>query len=175
MPVVELDNLQMFLSWNGWLIYWFLNVHQMSIIYAHRIDWKVAWINILSSTSHLCFQYKNKRCIICSELFLHLPHCDVCKYYSLTTLPCNVVAITFRSAHSLLRIVHNCCKTIENLRKYKVVFSEREVFVARKGKCTTVVTECCSPPCMTNALHGYWVKYLCAFLHVKRCTSILTL
>ena len=39
MPVVELDNLQMFLSWNGCLIYGFLNVYQMNIIYAYRIDW----------------------------------------------------------------------------------------------------------------------------------------
>jgi len=36
--------------------------------------------------------------------------------------------------------MHNCCKTIENQRKYKVVFSESEVLVARKGKCTSVVT-----------------------------------
>jgi len=64
----------------------------------------------------------------------------MCKYYSLTILPCNVVAINFRSAHSFLRIMHNCCKTIENQRKYKVVFSESEVLVARKGKRTSVVT-----------------------------------
>lgn len=142
MPVIELDNLQMFLSW--WLPdFLIFKCLPNNIIYAHRIDCYVAWINILSSTSNLCFQYKNKRCILCSEIFLHLPHCGVCKYYSLkilwSSLPCNVVAITFsfRSVFSFLRITHNCCKTIENQRKCKVVFSEREIFVARKGKLFT--------------------------------------
>jgi hypothetical protein len=67
----------------------------------------------------------------------------MCKYYSLAilmvSLPSKVIAIIFRFAHSFLRIMHNCCKIIENKRKCKVVFSEREVFVARKGKCTSVV------------------------------------
>ena len=97
----------------------------------------------------------------------------MCKYYSLTilrsSLPCNVVAITFRSAHSFLRIMHNCCKTIENQRKCKFVFSECEVFVARKGKCTSVVTGSLFP-----SMHDYCSALLLSqiFMCLLTCQAL---